>query len=61
MVSGTISVINCSAQGVGREIRRATLLNYGGADTEALSGAHAGLSAPALAETQDKVLGTRRI
>jgi len=29
------------------------LLNYGGADTEALSGAHAGLSALRLGETQD--------
>jgi hypothetical protein len=29
------------------------LLNYGGADTEALSGAHAGLSAPTVGKAED--------
>src|SRR5690606_21097577 len=39
------------AQGARSGVR--PLLNYGGADTEALSGAHAGLSALRLGETKD--------
>src|SRR5690606_37389472 len=39
------------AQGARSGVR--PLLSYGGADTEALSGAHAGLSTPTVGETRD--------